>query len=116
MKHLILILILVLSFSFSAYSQDTLKADTISFYPEYSAIYRNHVLSVSLTSAGIALAAAPKLFNVQSKTAKQGIYAAGIMCGVFAIVCELCNIQEYGKIARKHKKLKFTSNGMILKF
>jgi hypothetical protein len=43
-------------------------------------------------------------------------YIAGGLFGIIAIGFELANINEYGKIARKHKKLKFTSNGMILKF
>jgi len=119
MKHLILTLILTLSFS--AYSQDTLKADTISFYPEYKAIYNNHIKAVSFTAAGIGITMMPQFLrnNIshhQYKNMSTAFYIAGGLFGIIAIGFELANINEYGKIARKHKKLKFTSNGMILKF
>jgi hypothetical protein len=117
MKHLILILIVLCSLK--AYSQDTVKE--ISFYPEYKAIYNNHIKAVSFTAAGIGITMMPQFLrnNIshhQYKNMSTAFYIAGGLFGIIAIGFELANINEYGKIARKHKKLKFTSNGMILKF
>ena len=114
MKHLILTLILVCSLA--SYSQDT-----ISFYPEYKAIYNNHIKAVSFTAVGIGMTMMPSLLKTsvspyKYKNIQTAFYIAGGLFGIIAIGFEIANINEYGKIARKHKRLKFTSNGVILNF
>ena len=104
MKHLILTLIVLCSLK--AYSQDTVKE--ISFYPEYKAIYNNHIKAVSFTAAGIGITMMPQFLrnNIshhQYKNMSTAFYIAGGLFGIIAIGFELANINEYGKIARSTK-------------
>ena len=107
---------------------DTINARDISFYDNYNRIYKAKVIGLcsgigagAFAAGGLLIQSRNALFDTNPSkynytVAHIPMYAISGALAITSFVCVIINIVETKKIRDKHEKIRFTGNGVVIKF